>query len=142
MPAKYRDVRRHQLALILIGIAIANHGDRKKLFSMLNLDTIVGPRDRACLQAILDNDREGVQGFLLSLGVVCGDSPALDAIVGHLREQWEEDELEITLRAIIGGSLVEHLDAAEKRLEAALATVRNAKSPKLTQENNRAEHDG
>jgi hypothetical protein len=128
---KFREMRRYQLSLILIGIAIARTGDRKRLFSRLSIESIKSDRAKRCLQAVVDGDVDEVRGFLLGLGVESNGNPALDSIVDRLHEMKAQDELDDTMRAIVAGELIDDLNTVEKRLETALAAVRASKETRF-----------
>jgi hypothetical protein len=129
----FRELRRYQLSLILIGIAIARQGDRKRLFEQLSLGSVTSERARGCLQSVLDGDVSGVRRFLLSLGVDAEGGTSLDAIVSRLHESVAEEEVEGALRAVLGGTLGDWTGSTEDRLELALRTVRSVKGSRFKQ---------
>jgi hypothetical protein len=130
MGLNIRQLRRYQLGLVLIGIALAKDGD-DELIDAMNKDALGSVNVRWCLDAIKKNRGKDVRGFFRALGVNCGRKRVIEAIIDGFQEEWERKQLERTLVVILEGNLVKDLDTAEKRLEAALATIRNAKSKKV-----------
>lgn len=121
---RYKEVRQYQVSLILIGIALGmTKEDRKDLFDKLDADSIKSPRARRALEAISKGDRDGVFGFLGTLGIRDEHPRACDAIIDRLHELMNMNHVADALQVIMNGSLVD--GTAEERLEKALQLVRN-----------------
>lgn len=129
MNRPYLDIRSHQLALLLIGIAIGRTADRKRLFESLRVGAIRDQGDREALEAIRDGDQETLYGYLAKRHRVhCDNMCALDAIIRRLHEIQERDYLEETLSTVLAGEFGECLGDAEAKLASALAAVQKAKA--------------
>lgn len=129
-----RALRRHQLGLVLLGMTLAKTGDRKVIQDKLIKNSITSPLIRWTIEAVFSGDAKQVYSFFEAMGVCQHNHKGkrvVDAVIDELHAHREASLLETTLAMILTGNLASDLDTAEKRLEAALALVRNAKAGML-----------
>lgn len=124
----FREARRYQLSLILIGACLGGKDIREFVMSRLRTSAISSPKAYNCMKAIEDKDSDGVDGFLRSIGVEAKGGKAISAVIDRLHQLSDMDHVENTLTTLLAGDLVNDVESAEERLEAALALVRNSKA--------------
>lgn len=139
-----KDVRRHQLGLILIGACLNGDETREMILSTLSEFAVNDGWVKECLRAIADGDRDGVYGTLTRLGVHLKDGQmAVDGVIDRLNELHEQEALEATMQMILKSGELDtgdKYDTAEKRLEGLLALVRSQRDKTFKAQSTFREH--
>lgn len=93
--------RHYAISLMLIGVALAADGDRKRVIEQLVPELLEGYGPERALRAVQNRDRESLEIFLAQIGVhMIGSEKAVDAIIrAHLehartRAKQQYDEIE------------------------------------------------
>jgi hypothetical protein len=119
MSNQEQEAERYAVAMMLVGAAFAKDGDGQKVRQLMMPELLKGYSIGKAIKAIQSNDRQGVQRFLESIGVVMGPrESAIDALLRtHMTQS--QMELEDMLRSV--NNVMERyktVDASEEKTDA------------------------
>lgn len=118
-----RLVKRHRMELLLLGMALARDGDRKKILELVNDTMIRSDPIAQCIRSLRAGDRAGVCEVLEDWGITLNGS-LVESLVWSICDTEAKDRMEETLNLLLRDGGVEEI---EGRLSSALSLVREYK---------------